>query len=133
MEGVLSRERAEAVYGVILRDGAVDTPATVAGRAALAAARPRVSLSRQALPEIVDGKRPCYLSPATAQRLGLVAGQVVEYVGPTGMVLRGWVTPQAEVEPDAVFLGEFGRRVLGLKDGDTVVLRPLFATTEQIA
>ncbi|OGB92580.1 MAG: hypothetical protein A3G35_19320 [candidate division NC10 bacterium RIFCSPLOWO2_12_FULL_66_18] len=133
MEGVLSRERAEAVYGVILRDGAVDTPATVAGRAALAAARPRLSLSRQALPEIVDGKRPCYLSPATAQRLGLVAGQVVEYVGPTGMVLRGWVTPQAEVEPDAVFLGEFGRRVLGLKDGDTVVLRPLFATTEQIA
>jgi N-methylhydantoinase B len=90
-DGVVSADRAERVYGVILAGGRVDEGATRARRQAIAAARPRVRLRQVDGPPAPDGRRICRLSRAAAARLGLVAGDIVEFVNPAGAPLRAWI------------------------------------------
>jgi N-methylhydantoinase B len=90
-DGVVSAEKAARVYGVALAGGRVDEAATRERRRAIAAARLRVRLRELDGPPAPDGRRTCRLSRAAAARLGLVAGDIVEFVNPAGAPLRAWV------------------------------------------
>jgi N-methylhydantoinase B len=121
-EGYVTPAAAERDYGVIWREGAVDHAATEAKRAALRAARPRARLTA-ARDLDADRGRPVRLDAATAARLGVTPGGVVELVNPRGAPLRAWVAalldgndPRAEIAPRAL-------RMLALAEGAEVELR----------
>src|SRR5256712_1347494 len=84
-EGHVTRAAAEATDGIV--EG--DAEATRVKRAALAAARVRVPLTAAA--DLEGGRgRPIRLDAATAPRLGVTTGAVVELVNPRGAPLRAW-------------------------------------------
>jgi N-methylhydantoinase B len=121
-EGYVTPTAAERDYGVIWRDGAVDAAATVAKRAALLTARPRVRLTEVADLD-ADRGRLVRLDGPTAERLGIGPGGIVELVNPRGAPVRAWVAallpgdgPRADISPDALAM-------LGLADGAAVELR----------
>jgi N-methylhydantoinase B len=122
VQGYVTPAGAEREYGVIWRDGAVDLAATTAARAELRAARPRVRLTGTADLEAERG-RLARLDRATAARLRVGPGAIVELVNPRGAPLRAWIAavtssdgPRAEISPDALAM-------LGLAEGALVELR----------
>jgi N-methylhydantoinase B len=106
-EGYVTPAAAETIYGVVRAAGAVDEPATVARRAALRAARPRVRVTAGAGLNAARG-RAVRLDAATAAALGVGVGAIVELVNPRGAPLRAWVVDvraggerRAELAPGA--------------------------------
>ena len=89
-EGYVTSAAAEAVYGVVLREGAPDAAATAARRASLRATRLRVRVIAGAGLDAGSG-REVRLSTEVATRLGVTPGAVVEFVNPRGAPLRAWV------------------------------------------
>ena len=96
----------------MLRDGALDAPATAARRATLRAGRIRVRVvAGEGLD--VEAGRQIRLDADIATRLGVGPGAVVELVNPRGAPLRAWVAglipsspagspPGAELAPGAL-------------------------------
>ena len=126
--GFVSRACAADVYGVVLDDdGEIDAAASEAARTALAAAsyRARVVADDALDPYVgIRGRRRTVrLSPAMAARLGVAADDLTELVGANPAPLRAWVAVDANHVEDTVLLDPFGRKALGVDDGDTVVLR----------
>ena len=123
-QGYVTPAAAQAIYGVVLRAGAIDGKATARRRARLSAARPRVRLS--AAPDL-DSERGRWLrlDAVTAKRLGVGAGAVVELINPVGAPLRAWVA--------GVLPGDGGRaevpavvlRMLALAEDAVVDIRPV--------
>jgi N-methylhydantoinase B len=107
-EGYVTAEGAERDYGVVWRAGAVDLAATTARRTALRAARLRVRLA--AVGDLkADRGRLIRLDEASATRLGIGVGAIVELVNPRGAPLRAWVAgllpgdgARAEIAPAAL-------------------------------
>jgi N-methylhydantoinase B len=107
-EGYITPVAAEAIYGVVLANGAIDARATAARRARLRAARHRVHLAAAAGLETARG-RAIRLDVTTARALGVETGGVVELVNPRGAPLRAWVVDllpgngrRAEIAPAAL-------------------------------
>jgi N-methylhydantoinase B len=107
-EGYVTGEGAERDYGVVWRAGAVDLAATTARRTALRAARLRVRLAAVGDLE-ADRGRLIRLDGASATRLGIGVGAIVELVNPRGAPLRAWVAgllpgdgARAEIAPAAL-------------------------------
>jgi N-methylhydantoinase B len=107
-EGYVTPVAAEASYGVVLANGAVDAGATAARRARLRAARHRVRLAAAAGLETARG-RAIRLDVTSARALGVETGGVVELVNPRGAPLRAWVVGllpgngrRAEIAPAAL-------------------------------
>ncbi len=90
-DGVVSRAKADAVYGVVFLDGRVDDEATRRRRQTLRAGRPRVRLTELAGEPFRDGRRVCRLSRDAAARLGIREGGIVEFVNRLGAPLRAWL------------------------------------------
>ncbi len=126
--GYVSAERAAQRYGVVFdASGAVDAEATRRRREEIAAARNR-STVRGDEADPYEGRRGRHrvlrLSEAQARAVGAEAGMLVELHGRNPAPLRAWV----KIVPDAgegIPLDDFGRRVLGVADGDAVELRLL--------
>jgi N-methylhydantoinase B len=122
LEGYVTLTAAEAVYGVVLTGGTVDTVATAARRAQLRAARHRIRLG--AAPDVdTERGRAIRVDETTARALGVAAGGVVELVNPRGAPLRAWVVGllpgngrRAEIAPPALGM-------LALADGAEVEVR----------
>jgi len=89
-EGYVTSAAAEAIYGVVLREGAPDAAATAVRRVALRATRLRVRVIAGAGLDAGRG-REVRLSTEVATRLGVTPGAVVEFVNPRGAPLRAWV------------------------------------------
>jgi N-methylhydantoinase B len=107
-EGYVTPAGAERDYGVIWRAGRVDEAATRARREALRAARPRIRLTPVSDLDSERG-RLVRLDEATAGRLGVGPGSIVELVNPRGAPLRAWVAAllpgnggRAEIAPGAL-------------------------------
>ena len=127
LEGYVTPAAAEAVYGVVLREGVPDAAATTARRAELRAARVRVRVVAGAGLDSEHG-REIRLAADLASRLGVGPGAVVEIVNPRGAPLRAWVAsvtgasshagavPVAELAPIAL-------RMLDAADGAEVEVR----------
>jgi N-methylhydantoinase B len=125
--GYVSAQAAAELYGVVLTDaGEVDLAATASRRAALASERVRLVVrADDALDPYVGAKgrrRIVTLAPGDAQALDLQIDDLVELVGRHPAPLRAWVriaqTPTGEIRLDP-----FGRSVLGVVDGDAVLIR----------
>jgi N-methylhydantoinase B len=121
-EGYVTREAAEAVYGVVWRGEEIDGAATAAHRETLRAARFRVRLTVAAGLDPERG-RAILLDAETSERLGVGEGAVVELVNPRGAPLRAWVAGvhlhgehRAEVSSAAIGM-------LGMDDGAEVEIR----------
>ena len=125
-DGVVSAEKAEAVYGVIGAGGRVDTEATRRRRDALRSERPRVHLLDLTAVPAPDGRRLCRLSTVAAARLGLAEGDVVEFVNQWGAPLRAWVDGLEDDARDVAWLAEDARAVLA-PHGEPVEIRRGFA------
>lgn len=121
--GYISRDQAEARYGVILgRAGAVDEAATTAKREALGAAR--VAAPAQLANDIDETgmQRDILLPENLADRLGIRGGDLVELTTPTsGAALRGWASIGGAA--DDLRLGPDAMAVLGARPGDAIEIR----------
>jgi N-methylhydantoinase B len=120
-EGYVTPGAAEAIYGAVIDDRGLDADRMRRQREALRARRIRVALSGGEGLEAGVG-RPIRIDAATAVRLGVAVGAVVEMVNPRGAPLRAWVADiggpprQAAVAPIAL-------RMLGVADGTEVEIR----------
>jgi N-methylhydantoinase B len=115
-EGVVSVEKAERVYGVILAGGRVDQEATRRQRLEIGAGRPRVRLRELSGPPAPDGRRTCRLSAGAAERLGLGEGDIAEFVNPMGAPLRAWIEGVVEDGGDLAWLARDACALLAADD-----------------
>jgi N-methylhydantoinase B len=121
-EGVVTAATARDVYGVVLRDGAIDGEATAARRDELRAARPTVTPAAAA--DLDESRtRTIRIPAATAAALAVGVGDVVELVNPTGAPVRLWVAAltdgterRVEVSPDTLAM-------LGVAGGPVAIRR----------
>ena len=129
LAGYVSIARAKDGYGVVVNDDlSIDGEATREQREALTAARPQLLATTDDRFAYVGEKgmrRILRLSPDTAEALGLTSDQLVELKGRHPAPLRAWVRLDAEIRDGCCPLDEFGRRILGVDEGDTVILRAL--------
>ena len=126
--GFVSAERAREGYGVVLdAAGEVDEEATSAARNALANTRFRVAVRADETDPytgVRGRRRTVRLAPANAERLGVSEDDLVELLGAHPAPLRAWVrVEEGDAAAGTLGLDAFGRRVLGVGEGDEVVLR----------
>jgi len=127
-EGYVTPAAAEAIYGVVVRDGAIDTAATARRRATLRDARPRVRLS--AVPDLdTERGRAIRLDAGTAAHLGVGAGAVIELVNPAGAPLRAWVESVIPGDGRVARVPPVALRMLALADGAEVEIRAVHSGT----
>ena len=124
-EGYISEQRANKRYGIVFRKGSVDQAAT---RKRRAERRPAANTFRVVAADADDfsqNRRLCGLTRADADALKAENGTLVEFINPRGAPLRAWVAVSSQVGKRSVILGPIGRAILGLADGDRVVVRVL--------
>ncbi len=127
-EGVVSPATVAARYGVATDGGAIDATATAARRAAAHQARTTARLVRR--DDLEEAQvRLIALDPATAERLGVVPGDVVEVVNPRGAPLRCWVSERRQAEAGAAGLSATSIAMLAMAAGTPVELRLLVRTS----
>ena len=120
-EGYVTAVAAEAIYGVVLREGALDPAATAACRAARRASRHRV---RIAAGDVTAPRgRAIRLDEATARALGVGPGGVVELVNPRGAPLRAWISELLPGDGGRAELAPDGLRMLALAPGGEAEVR----------
>jgi N-methylhydantoinase B len=103
-QGVVSRQKAGAVYGVVLAGTVIDVEATRRRREEIRGARTRVRLRELPGPTYPEGRRVCRVSVAVAAKLGLQARDIVEFVDPVGAPVRAWVDGIADDVGDLAWL-----------------------------
>ncbi|MBS0240787.1 MAG: hydantoinase B/oxoprolinase family protein [Proteobacteria bacterium] len=127
--GLVSADVARSVYGVVLGASTnVDTAATLALRKELTGRR--VVLAVVADDKLnpyagLKGKhRIAELSATDAERLGATDDDLIEMFGKNPAPLRAWVKI-AKADGGRIRLDAFGRKVLGVADGDRLIVRRL--------
>lgn len=127
--GYVSRERARDRYGVLFAtDGSVDDGATADQRRRLAAARTFVTIADESGDQFEGWRgrhRVLRIASELARRLALATGDLIELKGTNPAPLRAWIRVDSARTGDAVPLDAFGRRVLGVAPGASVLLRKL--------
>jgi N-methylhydantoinase B len=123
-EGLLSREKAETVYGVVLENGRVDGEETRPRRERLSKARSTLPLRGEAGLGYKQGRRLLRLGPGAAARLGVKEGDIVELVSRRGAPLRAWVEVSHR-EGEQPSLSPDGLAMLGVREGEAVEIRLL--------
>ena len=132
--GIVSEDAARHRYGVALdADHDVDAPATLQLRADLAAARFTLAVVADDTIDAYAGAkgrhRIVMLTAADARALGVAGDSLIEMFGRHPAPLRAWVriaeTPVEETltRSGQIRLDAFGRQVLGVGDGDRIMLR----------
>jgi N-methylhydantoinase B len=125
--GYVSADRARAGYGVAIDDdGTIDAASTTALRDGIRSQRRYVTIAPDdGIDPYVGDKgrrRTAPLSAADAAALDVADGDLIELVGKNPAPLRAWVRITAT--PAGTYpLDDFARRVLGVADGDRVLLR----------
>ena len=130
VEGYVSREMADALYGVVLDGDVVNQPATAARREGIRSSRVHLVLvhaEETAAYEAVGRgrKRIARLNPRDAAALGLDHDQMLEILADGGAPLRCWARLDATVAADSLPLDPGGLRILRARTGSRVHVRPL--------
>jgi N-methylhydantoinase B len=124
-EGYVTAERADARYGVVIRDGAVDAAATAERRRRLAESRHLLAAAEDAADTFAEGRRIQRLHAADAARLGVGDGALVELVAERAAPLRAWAHIDDGIAQGTAPLGPTARRILGVEAGGRVEIRAL--------
>ncbi|MFQ5915676.1 MAG: hydantoinase B/oxoprolinase family protein [Nitrospinota bacterium] len=125
LAGYISREEAEASYGVALDgSGEIDRRRTAVRRRGLAGrSGARVEAAEaHGRNGFSNGRRICIVGRGVASRLGLHPGEVVELRGKKAAPLRAWVEVDGKVSRGGILLDGFARSVIGVKKGNFVRL-----------
>ena len=123
--GYVSAEAARRDYGIVLRDGKVDEPATKSRRAEIRSARARLILRRLEGEEYRESRRIVAIAPDTAGRLGMRDADMVELPVSDGPSLLAWVRTDPGVDAGACALGASALAILAASEGETIEIRPL--------
>jgi len=124
-QGLVSPAAAASVYGVVVTEGAVHNAATAARRRELIAARVTVPLDL-ATDHDESHTRIVTLDVATARRLGVTSGDIVELMNPVGAPVRCWVGSIREIRSSrAARVSAVTLSMLGRRAGDVVEIRNL--------
>lgn len=123
-QGYLDAEAVEARYGVVIAAEGVDLAATEALRARLRAAVKPVSVVGSEAIESANGQRSALVSPATAERYGLVNGSVAELFNEASPICRVWIRIELGLEDNEIRVGPSLIPLLKLDQG-RALLRPL--------
>jgi N-methylhydantoinase B len=124
---IISIGAARDWYGVVIApDGRVDPEATAALRARLSAARFQLRILADDRHDPYVGRkgrhRTLELGATDAARLGAAEDSLVEMFGKHPAPLRAWARIGG-IAAGAIRMDAFGRRVLGVRDGDLVYIR----------
>jgi N-methylhydantoinase B len=123
--GYVSAARARTVYGVVLDGDAVDAPATARLQRRLRAGRRPLRVVPLPGPEHDAMRRIAALAPATARRLRIRAGALVEVPSASGASLRAWARLDPALPEGVCALGAGALAMLGLDLESRVELRPI--------
>jgi hypothetical protein len=127
-EGYVTPAAAEAIYGAVFRDGAIDAEASAQRRATLNEERRRIRLA--AVPDLeTERGRAIRLDAGTAARLGVGAGAVIELVNPAGAPLRAWVESVVPGDGRVCQVPPVALRMLALVEGALVEIRAVHSGT----
>ncbi len=123
--GYVTAQRAEEVYGVVLRAGSIDRAASAEKREALRAARLQLMLTERAVADDSNGFPSCWLHPSVAARLGLRAGDLIELLAPgvSAAPIRLAVASDATADPTSFGVPAPLRTFYGLSCGASYVVR----------
>jgi N-methylhydantoinase B len=125
--GYVSEERARERYGVVFaRGGAVDLDRTRRLRHALLMARCQVPVSadeRDPYEGVKGRHRVLRVSVPLAGEVGVESGDLVELRGRHPAPLRAWIRVDPGAAGRSVGLDEWGRRILGVGEGESIELR----------
>jgi formylmethanofuran dehydrogenase subunit D len=122
-EGLVTKEKAEARYGIVFKGDKVDDVKTGEQRERKRKERSyfRVQASRDE--EYRGTKRLCFLTRRAMSQLGVNEGDLVELVNPRAAPLRAWVSGMEGEDEGFIYLGNIGMEILGVKEGDQIELR----------
>ncbi|HEX9584598.1 MAG TPA: hydantoinase B/oxoprolinase family protein [Gammaproteobacteria bacterium] len=126
--GYVSAQRARDGYGVVLAADGVDEASTRALRRRLREARVRLTVAPDEGDPYTGGRgrrRTLRLNEETARDNGLAHDGLVELLGSHPAPLRAWIRIDARVEAGRCPLDSFGRRVLGVEEGQQVIIRAI--------
>jgi N-methylhydantoinase B len=122
--GYITRERAAARYGVVIKDGEVDFDATLAKRKSLGAQKMWFDMEITDSDQFDLGRRVVRLSVSDAARLG-GPGVLAEIINPKGAPLRFWVDQDDDVKDGTIGLGPIARQILAATSGHRLEVRAL--------
>ena len=129
LSGYITRHRAEAGYGVLFTgEWEVDVDRTSALRLDMRGQRLRLTVKADETDPYIGNRgkrRVVRLSEATIIGLGVRVGDLVELMGNHPAPLRCWIEFGEKIEQDICPMDEFGRRVLGVEQAESVWVRPL--------
>jgi len=129
LSGYITRHRAEAGYGVLFTgEWEVDVDRTSALRLDMRGQRLRLTVKADETDPYIGNRgkrRVVRLSEETIIGLGVRVGDLVELLGNHPAPLRCWIESGEKIEQDICPMDEFGRRVLGVEQAESVWVRPL--------
>ncbi len=123
LAGVLTEEKAEARYGIILRSGEIDRKETELLRERVRNERNYLRIEPWDGNEYLGTRRRCLLGFKNMENLGLREGDLVELVNFRTPPLRAWVYGLEHGVEGAVYLGKRGMEILAAGEGENVEMR----------
>ncbi len=123
--GYITVEDAREVYGVVLKDGALDMAATSSARERLRKARVYLTVRLNDEDAYSGSRRLCPMSPETASEGGFSEGMLVEYVPARGAPLRAWVKIAPGLSKGETPLGPVAASILKLHEEERIWIRPI--------
>ena len=118
-------EDAREVYGVVLKDGALDMAATSSARERLRRRRVYLTVRVDEEDAYSGSRRLCPMSSETASEQGFSEGMLIEYVPVRGAPLRAWVKITSGLAMGETFLGPIAASILKLQDREQIWVRPI--------
>ncbi len=125
--GYITPRKAEEIYGVVLLKERLDAAASSERRRELRVSRLRLALTECNVADDSSYFPRCWLHPATAERLGVTSGDLVELLAPDEATapLRLAATPDPAVRQDALCMPASLRSFYALQCGNSYALRRL--------
>jgi N-methylhydantoinase B len=123
--GLVSVEKAKIRYGVVVKNGDVDSEASLALRERYHKEQHRLPVVLWEGDEYEGAKRLCLLALSYLELMVLQEGDFVEIVNPAGAPLRGWVRSIGKNDRRTVHLGKTGMEMLRVREGEEVEVRKI--------
>jgi hypothetical protein len=124
-EGLVTKEKAEVRYGIVLKGDKVEEVKTNQQRERKRKERFYFRVQALREEEYRGTKRLCFLTRRTMNHLGVNEGDLVELVNPQVAPLRAWVNGMEIGEEGAVYLGKSGLDILGVREGEKIEVRKI--------
>lgn len=124
-EGLVTKEKAEVRYGVVLKGDKVDDVKTNQQRERKRKERFYFRVRASGDEEYRGTKRLCFLTRRVMSHLGVNEGDLVELVNPRAAPVRAWVDAAKVKDKEAVYLGKSAMELLEVGEGEKIELRKI--------